>query len=66
MSFCDKSRGMNEREKKTENTMSISIAAIVGLGWGLALGLVDGLFALLEGDPTTMLVRRLLKREDFE
>jgi arylsulfatase A-like enzyme len=35
-------------------------AAISGLGWGLAFGLADGLFALLEGDPSIVLGRRLL------
>jgi arylsulfatase A-like enzyme len=38
----------------------VTIAAIVGLGWGLAFGLVDGLPALLEGDPLVELGRRLL------
>jgi arylsulfatase A-like enzyme len=38
----------------------VSLAAVVGLGWGLAFGLVDGLFSLLEGDPATVLGRRLL------
>jgi arylsulfatase A-like enzyme len=33
---------------------------MVGLGWGLAFGLVDGLPALLEGDPLAFLGRRLL------
>jgi arylsulfatase A-like enzyme len=36
------------------------MAAITGLGWGLGLGVVDGLAALLEGDPTADLGRRLL------
>jgi arylsulfatase A-like enzyme len=38
----------------------ISLAALVGLGWGLAFGLTDSLFALLEGDPSVGLGRRLL------
>jgi hypothetical protein len=38
----------------------ITTATIVGLGWGLAFGLVDGLPALLEGDPLAPLGRRLL------
>lgn len=38
----------------------IVAAIVVGLGWGLVFGLVDGLFALLEGDPTLVLGRRLL------
>ena len=36
------------------------MAAVVGLGWGLAFGLLDGLPALLEGHPATDLGRRLL------
>jgi len=38
----------------------IAMAVVAGLGWGLSLGLVDGLAALLEGDPFTVLGRRLL------
>ena len=38
----------------------ITLAALAGLGWGLLFGLVDGLFALLEGDPLLDLGRRLL------
>ena len=30
----------------------IVAAVVVGLGWGLVFGLVDGLFALLEGDTS--------------
>jgi len=40
--------------------MPISLAALVGLSWGLAFGLTDSLFALLEGDPSVGLGRRLL------
>jgi arylsulfatase A-like enzyme len=35
-------------------------ATVTGLGWGLAFGLLDGLPALLEGNPATELGRRLL------
>jgi arylsulfatase A-like enzyme len=38
----------------------IVTTAISGLGWGLSFGLADGLFALLEGDPSTALGRRWL------
>jgi arylsulfatase A-like enzyme len=38
----------------------IGMAAVVGSGWGMAFGLVDGLAALLEGDPAAALGRRLL------
>jgi hypothetical protein len=38
----------------------ISLAALFGLGWGLVFGLTDSLFALLEGDPSVGLGRRLL------
>ena len=36
------------------------MAALTGLAWGLALGLVDALPALVEGDPLQNLGRRLL------
>jgi len=40
--------------------VAVTTPALVGLSWGLALGLVDGLPALLEGDPLAALGRRLL------
>jgi arylsulfatase A-like enzyme len=43
-----------------KRVLPVTMAAIVGLGWGLAFGLADGLFALLEGDPLVDLGRRLL------
>jgi arylsulfatase A-like enzyme len=39
---------------------AITMAAAVGLGWGLIFGLLDALPALLEGDPLVALGRRLL------
>jgi arylsulfatase A-like enzyme len=50
---------MDDRRSATNNH-PIVLAALVGLGWGLAFGLVDSLFALLEGDPMQALGRRLL------
>lgn len=38
----------------------VATAAVAGLGWGFALGLLDGLPALLEGDLAADLGRRLL------
>jgi arylsulfatase A-like enzyme len=38
----------------------VTLGGVVGLGWGLAFGLVDGLPAFLEGNPLTVLGRRLL------
>jgi arylsulfatase A-like enzyme len=50
---------MSNPAQSTEDNPA-TLAAIVGLGWGLAFGLVDGLPALLEGDSWTALGRRLL------
>jgi arylsulfatase A-like enzyme len=49
-------------EDQSQNSLRsvIVTGAITGLGWGLAFGVADGLFALLEGDPSTALGRRLL------
>jgi arylsulfatase A-like enzyme len=51
---------VTDREKVEHKDNPITIAAIVGLAWGLVFGLVDGLPALLEGDPLNVLGRRLL------
>jgi arylsulfatase A-like enzyme len=49
---------MPGQEPRIENTFTT--AAVVGLAWGLAFGLLDGLPALLEGNLATDLGRRLL------
>jgi arylsulfatase A-like enzyme len=50
---------MNTRGKMIRLDL-VALGAIVGLGWGLAFGLVDGLPAFLEDNPLTVLGRRLL------
>ena len=54
---------MPESEHRTKyipSTSTITTATVVGLGWGLVFGLFDALPALLEGDPSAALGRRLL------
>jgi arylsulfatase A-like enzyme len=50
---------MSDTAQSTEQN-PLTTAAIVGLAWGMAFGLLDGLPALLEGNPWTALGRRLL------
>ncbi|MFC2029901.1 sulfatase [Chloroflexota bacterium] len=56
------SDGVTGRSEQGEQADSrpVVLGPIVGLGWGLALGLVDGLTSLLEGDVSELLGRRLL------
>ncbi len=53
-------RKKGERDKRRMELTAITMAAAVGLGWGLVFGLLDALPALLEGDPLAALGRRLL------
>jgi arylsulfatase A-like enzyme len=47
-------------DTESSNSNPIATAAIVGLGWGLVFGLVDGLPVLLEDGPLDAAARRLL------
>ncbi len=53
-------REKGERDKRRMELTAITMAAALGLGWGLVFGLLDTLPALLEGDPLAALGRRLL------
>ena len=49
-----------EDKAKMNRLDLVTLGAIVGLGWGLAFGLVDGLPAFLEGNPLAVPGRRLV------